>query len=177
MEYKAKEFEQYILEKNYPLTKKISNYISKKINIRADNIEVVVSLILLPLLLFFSILPFHALKETKEYTLLFLNRISNSFGINWSRGVIFTMITAFVFYCLINYWGTDSQFFEIGWENWNSFGKVWKEYLNILNVFNFNNQKDGIILNAWGETFFFLSKIFIAFGVYQTIAAFRKYGK
>lgn len=124
-----------------------------------------------------SILPFQYFAKTREYTLLFFNRISNSFGISWARGVIFTMLIAFVFYFFINYFGTDTKIFEFGWESWKSFGEVWKGFLNILNIFNFNNQKNGMELNAFGETLFFLSKIFIAFGVYQTIAAFRKYGK
>lgn len=177
LEYKAKEFEQYLTEFDYPFIRRISKFFKQFINVNLKYIEAVVSVILLPLLIFMSILPFQFFSKTREYTLLFFNRISNSFGISWARGVIFTMTTALVFYLLIHLFGTDSQVFSMGWGSWNGFGEIWKEYLNILNVFNFNNQKDAIDLNAWGETFFFLSKIFIAFGVYQTIAAFRKYGK
>jgi hypothetical protein len=170
LEYQAKEYEQYLLEINIPLIKNISN-------IKPKFIRKIVGGIFLPFLLIISLFLSKKNKNISEYTLLYFNQISNSFGISWSKGVIFTMITAFVFYCLINYCGTDSRVFEIGWENWNSFGEVWRGYLNILNVFNFNNQIDGIKMNVLGETFFLLSKIFIAFGVYQTIAAFRKYGK
>lgn len=177
LEYKAKEFEKYLVEIDYPLVKIISKFISNFTKIKAKNIDAIVSIILLPLLLLMSLLPFHYFATTREYTLLFFNRISNSFGISWARGVIFTMITAFAFYLLINYCGTDSQLFEFGWEGWKNFGGVWKGFLNILNIFNLNNQKIGMELNAFGETLFFLSKIFITFGVYQTIAAFRKYGK
>ena len=34
-----------------------------------------------------------------------------------------------------------------------------------------------IKLNAVGEALFFASKIFVSYGIYQTISAFRKYGK
>lgn len=177
LEYKAKEFEKYLIEIDYPLIKIISKYISNFTNIKTKNIEAIVSIILLPFLLLMSILPFQYFTKTREYTLLFFNRMSNSFGISWARGVIFTIITAFIFYMSINCWGSDTKIFEFGWKSWSSFGEVWKGYLNILNIFNLNNQKIAIELNAFGETLFFLSKIFIAFGVYQTIAAFRKYGK
>lgn len=177
LEYKAKEFEKYFVEIDYPLVKNISKFILNFTNVKTKNIEAIVSIILLPFLLLMSILPFQYFTKTREYTLLFFKRMSNSFGISWARGVIFTIITAFIFYMSINCWGSDTKIFEFGWKSWSSFGEVWKGYLNILNIFNLNNQKIAIELNAFGETLFFLSKIFIAFGVYQTIAAFRKYGK
>jgi len=32
-------------------------------------------------------------------------------------------------------------------------------------------------LTGYGEALLFFSKIFISYGIYQTISAFRKYGK
>lgn len=173
LEFQAMEYELYILEIDDLFLKKIRLIL----NIRPKFIGKFVLICLLPFLILLSLLPLKKIEKTKEFTLLYFNKISNSFGINWARGVVFTMLTAFVFYFFINYFGTDTKIFEFGWESWKSFGEVWKGFLNILNIFNFNNQKNGMELNAFGETLFFLSKIFIAFGVYQTIAAFRKYGK
>lgn len=138
----------------------------------------IIGLLFLPLMLIISIIPTKSLDKTREYTLLYFNRISNYFGMSWGQGVLFTCITASIFFGLINYYGLENYtFFEWGWDGWNSFGIVWSNYLKVLNVLNFKDNLEGVILNPIGETLFFLSKIFIAFGIYQTISAFRKYGK
>lgn len=113
-----------------------------------------------------------------DYILLLLNTSSNNNGLSWGRGVVFTFGFAFVFFSLINFHGINqSHFFECGWKGWDSFGEVWKNYLNMFYLTDFKDKFDGIKLNAFGETLFFVSKIFIGYGVYQTISAFRKYGK
>lgn len=112
-----------------------------------------------------------------ERILLFLNTASNKNGLSWSRGIIFTMLVSFIFFVLINYFGVDNEIFRFGWVSWSSFGEVWKSYMQVLDVLNFNNELKNFEFNAIGTILFFLSKIFIAYGVYQTISAFRKYGK
>ena len=111
--------------------------------------------------------------------LLLLNTISNNNGKSWFRSVIFTCVTAWIFFIGINYLGiSKGSFFDWGWHDWVSFEKVWKEYLNMFYLVEFKDKFDqGIELNALGETMFFISKIFVGYGVYQTISAFRKYGK
>ncbi len=124
-------------------------------------------------------------KDTfEEYVLLNLNRISNSFGMSWIRGIIFTCITALFFFVLINTLGVKSSLlFVWGWEGWDSFGDVWKYYLNMFYLLDFKEKFKDLLtgksleLNALGETLFFVSKIFVSYGIYQTISAFRKYGK
>lgn len=114
-------------------------------------------------------------KSQNKYLLL-LNYLSNNHGQSWFRGVGFTMIVAMISYWLINYTGIDDKIFVLDWK-FSNFGDVWKGYLKVLNLLNFDNEIDGVKLNAWGETWFFLSKIFISYGIYQTVSAFRKYGK
>lgn len=117
-------------------------------------------------------------KKICDYILLLLNTASNNNGLSWGRGVVFTFSFAFAFFSLINYHGIDqTYFFEWGWKGWDNFGEVWKNYLNMFYLTDFKDKFDGIKLNAFGETLFFVSKIFIGYGVYQTISAFRKYGK
>lgn len=119
-------------------------------------------------------------KDTKWYdkVALGLNKWSNWHNMNFVLGIGFTMGSAAFFYWLINYWGTSEQIFELTWQfSPKDFGDIWKKYLDVLNVLNFRDKLNGIELNAFGETLFFVSKIFVAYGVYQTIAAFRKYGK
>lgn len=110
--------------------------------------------------------------------ILFLNKISNDYGRSFVYGVVFTLVVAFVFFFVINYWGTDTQIFEFNMRgDFSGFGTVWKKYLDVLNVLNFRDQLKGVELNALGETMFLISKIFIAYGMYQTVIAFRKYHK
>lgn len=115
----------------------------------------------------------------EEYVLLNLNRISNSFGMSWIRGVIFTCITALFFFFLINTWGMDSShLFVLYRYGWDGFGDIWKNYLHMFYLLDFKDKfSSDIKLNALGETLFFVSKIFVSYGIYQTISAFRKYGK
>ena len=119
-------------------------------------------------------------KDTlEEYVLLNLNRISNSFGMSWERGVCFTCVTALLFFVLINTWGMDSSnLFVLYKYGWDGFGDIWKNYLHMFYLLDFKDKfSEGIKLNAFGETLFFVSKIFVSYGIYQTISAFRKYGK
>lgn len=44
-------------------------------------------------------------------------------------------------------------------------------------LIDFKEKFQGTELNAFGETVFFVSKIFISYGIYQTVVAFRKFSK
>lgn len=113
---------------------------------------------------------------TWESVLLKLNTLSNNNGLSWIRGVCFTMFTAFAFYVLINYFGAEQQLFIFDWR-FTNYGEVWKGYLKVLNILNISGKIEDVNLTAIGETLLLLSKIFISYGIYQTISAFRKYGK
>ncbi|MEG2239241.1 MAG: pentapeptide repeat-containing protein [Bacteroidales bacterium] len=113
-----------------------------------------------------------------EHVLLWLNTISNRNGLSWWRGFVFTITVAWLFFIVINYFGiVNIRFFEWGWKGWYSFGEVWRNYLNMFYLTDFKDKFFGVKLNSFGETVFFISKIFIGYGIYQTISAFRKYGK
>ncbi|MGL4452876.1 MAG: hypothetical protein ACRCTZ_17065, partial [Sarcina sp.] len=116
------------------------------------------------------------LSKLKECIVLFFNKISNDFGQSWIRGIIFTMSFAYMFYLLINFYGLEKPIFRFTW-SLEGFGTAWKEYLKILNVLNFNDKLDNFKFTALGETLFFVSKIFVSYGIYQTVSAFRKFGK
>ncbi|PWM12147.1 MAG: hypothetical protein DBY00_03645 [Flavobacteriales bacterium] len=111
-----------------------------------------------------------------DQIILFFQKYSNTYGTNFLRGIYFTMISAAIFFWLINYFGTEKQIFELGL-NFYGFGEIWKKYLDVLNVLNFRTKLNDVELNAIGETLFLIAKIFIAYGMYQTVSAFRKYSK
>lgn len=179
--YKAKEMKYYSehLDFKYKFITNVFRWFTKNWFYNT------IGICFLPFLLLLSLLPIKSLEKVREYTLLYLNRISNSFGMSWGQGVLFTCVTALLFFILINILGitslpdqTSSPLFVWGWSGWNSFGDVWQNYLRMFyltkseDVFNTD-----IKLNAYGETLFFVSKIFVSYGIYQTISAFRKYGK
>lgn len=121
------------------------------------------------------------IEHFNERILLFLNTLSNNNGINWIKGVFFTCITAWIFFFFINFCGleknTGSRFFEWGWTSLDSFENVCANYLNMFYLTEFKDKFSGFKLNALGDILFLISKIFVSYGIYQTISAFRKYGK
>lgn len=101
--------------------------------------------------------------------LLFLNLISNNNGGSWIRGVLFTILVSFSFFILYlqnigiveynidslkDYTIFISSFPKLELEKYSSENKLWNTKLII-----------------W------FARIFTTYGIYQTISAFRKYGK
>ncbi len=112
--------------------------------------------------------------KINEWVLLSLNKISNNYGLSWIRGVLFTIICWIFFFTLTIIaqqgitddsllWLLDSvklkQFFEYFW------------------LFSFTGGLIGEKITILVLVLFLLGKIFIGYGIYQTISAFRKHGK
>lgn len=117
-----------------------------------------------------------------DESILFLNTVSNKNGLSWLRGIIFTFVCAIVFFWIINFFGIEdgqSRFFIWDFKTFHfeGVGEIWKRFLNMFYLTSFKDKFEGVKLNALGETVFFLSKIFISYGIYQTIVAFRKFSK
>lgn len=105
--------------------------------------------------------------SNQDKILLFFNYLSNNNGTSWLRGIIFTLVVTFIFYTgYINLvgLGKSNQFFENYIFYLTSFPKMELDNITF-------QETAGISLLIW------ISKIFIGYGIYQTIAAFRKYGK
>lgn len=101
--------------------------------------------------------------------LLFLNWVSNDNGRSWSRGVLFTLIVAFIFFRIYLY-NLNVSF---------NFKECYTEYILFITSFP-KLELDGYseLNDNWKiKLVIWLSRIFISYGIYQTIAAFRKYGK
>ncbi|MBN8643125.1 MAG: hypothetical protein J0L86_15040 [Flavobacteriales bacterium] len=114
----------------------------------------------------------YLLKEKKfgfDKVLLFLNLISNKNGLSWFRGVLFTLITAYLF--LLWYLKTLNINF--------TFNDSLKDYIFFISSFpKLEIEKYSKIPITWQSSLVvWISRIFISYGIYQTIAAFRKYGK
>jgi len=108
-------------------------------------------------------------RQTGDWLLLKLNALSNRYGTSWLTGLGFTVATGFVCF----------YFFALSVHN---FRFVQPDWPGFLQYFWLPNGLDGLIntnhaVNGGfiGALFFLLGKILIAYGIYQTIAAFRKY--
>jgi hypothetical protein len=118
--------------------------------------------------------------EPWEYVLLKLNGISNNHGLSWARGLRFTILVALAFYFF--YLSTLERLpFSWGWKGIESYlhaaGETTKYFFRFFVV-----THDFDFMEKYGPTagsflVDLLAKIFIGFGIYQTIQAFRKFGK
>ena len=118
-------------------------------------------------------------KNLKERFLITLNTCSNNNGQSWTRGLLFTLSWA-VFFCLLLNCGVESSdklYFYYGWDGWDSYKIILERFLAVINIFDFDNKSETLNLTLFGNYLFFISKIFVGYGIYQTIAAFRKHGK
>jgi uncharacterized protein YjbI with pentapeptide repeats len=112
---------------------------------------------------------------------LFLNWISNNFGRNWIRGVLFSFSIGLLMFCLLLV-STDK--FKWGYPSLDF--TLLPSYLKFMNPLRFfeledlfkNSSAEGAIkLNGLSYLADFGGRILIAYGYYQTIQAFRRYGR
>lgn len=112
--------------------------------------------------------------KKNEKILLWFNKNSNNFGTNWFIGLNFTTLVALITYVVISLLSSNVilQFDAEG------VGNFLKGLVKIINVtewsdITFLEQE----LTNWQYIFLFIGRIFIGYGYYQTIQAFRKFGK
>ena len=129
----------------------------------------ILELILIPIAITLAFLP-----RKQDRILLWLNKNSNSFGTDWVVGINFTMLVALVATIIVLLLSPNMCFLP-KWEGIGNFMRA------LVEMFNITEWKDIEILGErpsnWQYIFIFLARIFIAYGMYQTIQAFRKFGK
>jgi hypothetical protein len=111
-------------------------------------------------------------KEWKDKFILWLNNISSKHGTDWTRGVAFTFVTGFLFYSLyfpLKFYNYD---FEFSCESANRFLSGYLKFLIPSYISPFG---DSALSNVFQIITFILGKIFIGYGIYQTIQSFRKF--
>jgi hypothetical protein len=111
-------------------------------------------------------------RQMDDRLMLWLNKLSNNYGTSWSRGVVFTLLSSVIFYSA----------FYVCWFSFNALGKSDLYWTGLINYFWLPSGLEGLIDNhnnihgGWlGAIFFILGKVLIAYGIYQTVSAFRKY--
>ncbi len=109
-----------------------------------------------------------------DYLIFSLNRYSNNHGTSYWRGIGFTFIVGwFFFYCsLLTTKGFDYTSFD--WEVCKSYFKYYFDFMNPTHRINYLEAETP---GAWSYLWDFLGRVFISYGIYQTVQAFRKYKK
>ncbi|MDR6373029.1 uncharacterized protein YjbI with pentapeptide repeats [Chryseobacterium bernardetii] len=119
-----------------------------------------------------------SLGNFSEYILLLLNRLSNNYGNSYLYGIIFTAVVALVFFYLsvIN---TNMFFFDsklcIEKEAFIEGSKYFWQFILPIHRFDYLGNGCGLEYYAGFYLFDFLGRIFVGYGMYQTIQAFRKH--
>lgn len=143
--------------------------------IKIGNFSILLTVLLL---VYFSIkykklLSVKIIVKSHELIMLLLNKISNNFGRNWIYGVAFTLIVGIItFVLLIQTSDYDSK------EKITDYIPDFIKVFNVLDIKPFDSDND-MFKNKQFEFYLTLiiGRIFIGYGYYQTIQAFRKYGK
>jgi predicted metal-binding protein len=110
----------------------------------------------------------------EEKIILWFNKWSNFFGISWWRGIRFTFCVSVLFYFIFLWTCSNYLYYDFSARGVNNFLTSYFQFLNItdwkINPFNIGDLNGGYII-------LFIGRIFIGYGYYQMIQAFRKYGK
>ncbi|MCW3785395.1 hypothetical protein [Plebeiibacterium sediminum] len=112
--------------------------------------------------------------------ILWLNKWSNQYGLNPWRGVSFVLVLSVIGF-FPQLFLLKESYFSMRWTSWSDFLEVtdttikyWITYLNPAHKITYMDDfKPYALAYFWGN----LWRIGVAFGYYQTIQAFRKYGK
>lgn len=114
------------------------------------------------------------ISNKQDKLLLWFNKNSNIFGTDWVVGINFTILVTLVAYIIILYSSPNLLFLP----NLEGVGNFLKGLVDILNLTDWNDITIlGEKLTSWQYVFLFIARIFVAYGVYQTVQAFRKFGK
>lgn len=115
-----------------------------------------------------------------EKLLLLLNKVSNNHGTSWKNGFVFTTIITLFFYTLYVL-SLKERMFYFEWKNISGFFEALNYHVkHISEFFIVSHKLDFMNLrlpNGLSYLIDIVSRIFIGYGIYQTIQAFRKYGK
>lgn len=120
----------------------------------------------------------------EEKIVLFLNNLSNGHGLSWIKGLKFTLYAWVILFSLYT-WASNDYYYSFKLNSFLIFQKdFWSEAISFLWLPQglgglAENLKSDLCTFSWLTMIllFILGKIVVAYGIYQTISAFRKHGK
>lgn len=107
-----------------------------------------------------------------DYLILFFNSLSNKNGLSWLRGIVFTLSVGIIFYYLS---AISTEKYSFGGFSFELIEQNIKHYFQFLLP---THRVDYLQeLNPSPAFYFwdFIGRIFVSYGFYQTIQAFRKF--
>lgn len=138
------------------------------------NDQLGLSIVIMIALMSFAMLFIVVLREHDKITLWF-NKNSNEFDTNWIAGVNFSILVGFITYFMVLLFMNNDIELDTSTEGISNF------ITSLVDVFNLTKWGDLKIIDIRLEGFpyllLFIGRIFIGYGYYQTIQAFRKFGK
>ena len=114
-----------------------------------------------------------------EKTSLWLDKWFSGFGENWLQALLVTFGLSIVMTLLMLGCGSSKFAFNSGGE-FMGVGSFVTSLLDSINVFSIPLFRDTIEeygLNVFGQILYFLIKVIFAYGTYQFVVSFRKYGR
>ena len=128
---------------------------------------------------------FNNRKFSKDFSYAFtlgLNKWSNNFGRSWTRAVIFTFVVGVFSYYLVV---INSLNFHLAFaiDINEKLIKSFFSFMNPLRTFNLREIFEGkdkqpyLELSVFSHFVDFFARLIIAYGYYQTIQAFRRFGR
>jgi hypothetical protein len=115
--------------------------------------------------------------KVETYITIRFNYISNNFGQSWLRGIVFTLLATLLFFSIFLQCSGKDIVFE--WKS-DAISLTTKYFLQFLNIAKWDYSPFGIDIQKSyhvGYIILFVGRIFIGYGYYQIIQAFRKFGK
>jgi hypothetical protein len=114
-------------------------------------------------------------KDGKDKFILAATWLATGFDHSWRRALLFSLVTGVLFYSL--FFISENYMFEIDVSQWKEYASGYFRFLLVTDFYN-PLEKDRKYIdnsNFIGWFIFILGKIFIAFGIYEMIQAFRKF--
>lgn len=113
---------------------------------------------------------------SSERIMLWFNKYSNDFNRSWVSGIRFTLIVTMGFYFLLNFCGMEESFFIIDFK-FRGFDQVLLGFISLLDIAGWSDSTKLFNLTPIGKVILFFAKLFITYGIWQTLYAFYKYKK
>lgn len=130
---------------------------------------------ILTIVFVFTAIGFNTISKIHDKFILWFNKNSNEFDTNWIAGVNFSLLVGILTYFIVLLFMNSEVRFLPNTEGVSNF------ITSLVDVFNLtkwvNLEIIGIRLNGFPYLLLFIGRIFIGYGYYQTIQAFRKFGK
>lgn len=108
-----------------------------------------------------------------------LNKWFSRFGVSWIQAFLVTFGLSIALTLLMLGFGSSKYGFNPAgrFMGMGSFVTVLLDSINVFSIPLFRDTINEYGLNAWGQIIYFVIKVIVAYGTYQFVVAFRKYGR